>query len=870
MPDSTHHQAPAYDAASLPVMIPTRLVGRDAAISKIYSQLRQNQPVVVYGTPGIGKTSIAATMAAAYTEEPGGVLWLNVQDSSMNELLVQVGRAYGVREITNTENPSSMVGAVANTLTRHKPLVVLDGALDEQVVTTFIERCIANLPVLVVCPEPVSEAWPSIHIEALEAAPAATLFKQTAGLPESPDTDIDTILKTLRHVPYAIVIAASIVRTAKLTPAQYGAILTQIPGYENADPVLVALTTAFRSLNSALQGVILMLGATMSGEASSEFLSMLTGAPQDKIEQALSLLQQQHLVERTERYGQPYYHLHPTTHTFMQGWLRGSKRLADLQDKVRDTALAYANKHSSRRNFDRLAAEMDSLLAVAKWATEQDNRDLPRQLVVALSSAGDFINERGYVYELLQLNRLASSSTTAFPAYPLDTPSQAPGIMQNMFDADEAEDEGEEEAHDEYLEALEAEIEAEIEEELEAEGDEAEDEEEESLRPPLAVAPEDMDYSTLIEDDEDEDDFDSEDDEDYDEDADEDESLLPPLEGVAALKAQLAQARQQSNLHLQGELLKEIGTLQVKDEMFNEAIATYGEAMTVYDELGEEEELLEILDTLSMLMVKTENAQAAVLHAMRGVQLAEKLGDNDTRMHMLITLADAREQLGETPGAEKAYGQALEIARNTGDSQNEAIILYKLGYTQLDNNDSEAASSTWEQALKLFKEQGKRNYEGRVMGGLGSAYADMERWSEAISFYTSALHIAREVKDPEEEALQLSNLGYTHIQNNQLGQAVLRYRQALHLAYAHDKRDNAVSTIVDLARLLIRSPRYLRIAQMLVESAHQMEPLDRDVNNLRERITSELQVQQAAGTEQAPVNGTAEAYAANAYAMLDS
>ena len=860
MPDSTHHEAPAYEAASLPVMVPPRLVGRDAAISKIYSQLRANQPVLIYGEPGIGKTAIAATMAAAYTEEPGGVLWLNTSDSTMDELLVRIGRAYGVREITNTENPTSMVGAVANTLTRNKPLVVLDGSLGEQVATTFVERCVVNLPVLVVCPTQITEEWPTIHIEALEPASAATLFKQTAGLPEGPDPDVDRVLQTLRYVPYATVIAASIIRTAKIAPAQYANMLTQIPGYDSADPVLVALTTAFRSLNSALQGVILMLGATLSGEASSEFLSMLTGAPQDKIEQALTLLQQQHLVERTERYGQPYYHLHPTTHTFTQGWLRGSRRLADLQTKVRDTALAYASKHSNNRDYDRLAAEMDSFLAIARWAAEQDDRDTPRKLVVTLSGAGDFVNERGYVYELLQLNRLASSSTTAFPAYPLDMPGQSPGMMRNMFD--------EEEEAEEDVDELEEEFEDDLEDEDFDEEDE-DDEDEESLHTPAAVAPEDMDYSTLTDEDEDEDLLD-EDEDDEDEEESEEIILEPPLEGVAALKAQLAQARQQSDLRLQGELLKEIGTTQVQDEMLNEAIATYGEAMTVYDELGEEEELLETLDTLSMLMVKTENAQAAVLHAMRGVQLAEKLGDNDTRMHMLITLADAREQLGETSGAEKAYGQALEIARNTGDSQNEAIILYKLGYAQLDNSDAEAASSTWEQALKLFKEQGKRGYEARVMGGLGSAYADMERWSEAINFYTSALHIAREVKDKDEEALQLNNLGYANVQSGQLGQAVLRYRQALHLAYTSDKRDNAVSTIVDLVRLLIRSPRYLTIAQLLVESALEMEPLDRDVNSLKERIASELQVQTAGGIEQKPVNGTAQDYAANAYQLLEN
>src|SRR5690606_24506798 len=103
----------------------------------------------------------------------------------------------------------------------------------------------------------------------------------------------------------------------------------------------------------------------------------------------------------------------------------------------------------------------------------------------------------------------------------------------------------------------------------------------------------------------------------------------------------------------------------------------------------------------------------------------------------------------------------------------------------------------------------------------------------------------------------------------QLSQAVLRYRQALHLAYETDNRENAVSTLVDLVRLLIRSPRYLSVANLLIDDALRLDPADREVNQLKERITNELLVEEANGVQQAPVNGTAQTYAANAYSLLD-
>ena len=117
--------------------------------------------------------------------------------------------------------------------------------------------------------------------------------------------------------------------------------------------------------------------------------------------------------------------------------------------------------------------------------------------------------------------------------------------------------------------------------------------------------------------------------------------------------------------------------------------------------------------------------------------------------------------------------------------------------------------------------------------------------------------------------LRLSDLGYASVQAHQLGQAVLRYRQALHLAYASNNRENIVSTTVDLARLLVESQRHLDITEMLVDAALKFDPNDRDLRRLKERIQDERPTVPrdiAAGA----VSGTAQDYAANAYAALEN
>jgi tetratricopeptide (TPR) repeat protein/energy-coupling factor transporter ATP-binding protein EcfA2 len=846
MADLSSHEAPAHKAQSLPVMLPGKLSGRDTLLAQVYGQLKANKPILIYGASGMGKTALAATLASAYTELPGGALWLNVNDSPLEELIVRVGRAYHVEEIINSETPVGMVGAAASTLTSNKPLIVLDGKHNAHATSQFIARCAEGLPVMIVSKDPL-EGWPALQLDKLETASAIAMLKQLAALDAATsDDDLDELVSILDNIPFAIAIAAGTMRIAKQSPADYLTSFEKIPSSAGATPQLLALTVGFRSLNNALQGIMLVLGATFSGGASLELLSAMSGAQPEVVDQVMTTLAATHFVDRTERYDAPYYRLHEITYSFAQTWLRGSNRLEALQVKVRDSLLDYTKKYSidSPGAHDRLAAEMDQVMGVAAWCAERGERDLVNQLVVNLMQAGDFVHERGYLYELLQLRQQASSFTTAFPAYP--TPPRA----------EEDEDEDEEAV---ALAGAKVSI-------------------WDNLSEKEAASPEsllDLDDENEAFDDEDPD-FD---DDDFEDDEEEDSESIALSGGasqkasdvpeLARLQTALRQAKQGDDKQHQVDLLTQIGDMQVEHQMENEAITTYTEALELYEGLDDQEGILQTLDTLSSLMVKTENPNAAILHASRGIQLADELGSSETKMYLLTTLGDARQQDGESAVAIQAFEQALEIARNDGDSQNEALILLKLGYAQLDNSDPDTAAETWEQALKLFKTQGKRANEGRVLGGLGTAYGDLGRWQEAINFHTSALYIAREVKDKEEEALQLSNLGYASIQANQLGEAVTRYRQALHLAYETNNRDNIVSNIVDLARLLVESPRHLDIAELLVTDALNHDGMNRDLARLKDRIQQEKLKATASGVEQLPVHGTAKDYAANAYKLLE-
>lgn len=864
---NTPHEAIAKDAKQLPVMSPGKLIGREAILAQVYGQLKAGEAVLLYGASGAGRTALAATLANAYVGQPAGVLWLNVDEPRLEELLVRVGRAYGIAEIANADTPLGMVGAVENTLRTHKPFIVIDGAISAGVLSRFISRCADGLPLLIVAPEAYSGPWETVHVPSLDDDQAAALFKREGRVAVNEhDDDVFEIVQTIGTSPLSVIIAARAMVASKQTPDTFLKLVGQVAASSGATGVTLALTVSFRALNNALQGLTLIMGAMFPNGATGELLSKVSGAQSASVEQAMNILTQLHMVERTTRYGIHHYRMHPIVYQFANRYLSNAGKLDGLRQKAQSAIVEYATQYTDEPHYDKLAAEMDTFLALALWAQKQGDRQTALDLAAVLNDAGDFVAERGYVYDVMRM-RDVSAGASPFPAYPEEERPIVP-----MLDDDE-ELESDEYAVDE--DALEP----------------VDDDDDGSMRL----------YSVVSADDDDEDDeafdddyMDDDDIDDMDDDAPEDAIAMPPPEvspedmmsappppppppaapqsiemmDDVALRNALGAARQSGDTDKQIAVLKEMAVRQVSAGMDNEAIASYTEVLSAYESTDDQEGILEAEDMLSALMVKTANPQPAIMHAARGVRIAQALADDITLIQLYMTLGDARQLLGESGQAIQDYSSALALTRRTDDQQHEAIVLFKLGYAQLDDGDAETAIDTLEQALALFKTQDKRDYEGRVMGGLGSAFSDLQRWSEAMRFHTSALYIAREVGDQEEEALQLNSLAYAAVQAGELGDAVLRYRQALYLALVMEDKDNIVSLVVDLARLLLRSKAYAAIAGMLLDAAAAYEPNDRDLVQLRADVEAATAAAQASGKALKPAKGSALDYAQNAYQML--
>ncbi len=905
-------EAAVTSITALPLRRLGRPVGRDDLLRSLLLRLRQRQQLVLHGAAGTGKTTVAATIANVYLQQHSRpVLWLNVHNPPLVELIVRVARAYGSIDIANAENPLSASAGVKSLLNENQPLLVLDGEIESAALAPFVKRCVADIPLVVTSTAPLAQGdWRNQPIGNLAESDAVRLFKQKAGIKNGDDdADIAGLAAQLKFAAFPLALAARSMIIARQSPAEFATTVAAALESHDDDVVMAALSISFGGLNERLRDLLLFLSATLRGEASVAYLNLLSGIATESIDMSMTILSRLFLVERFQRAGEAYYRLHSLVRGFLQDWALERDRFDALRADIVDTSRDYVDVHGrSDEAVVRLLTEFENLLAAAEWAAQNDDPELAAHLSEAIAPLEALITAEGYRYEILRLHAIRDSETLEFE----DIPEEEPELED--IDETVAETASGAETGDMTL------VDSDEDEPASITGDQLDGDDEpqtsepgavddstfirlddkdlqsvniDQLRTALNVASQNKEtarqlqilkaiarmqinqgrekdavatYGDVLE---------------IYESSEDKDGVLETLDMIAGLlvsnqttpaaieqvklRTALSFARQHEDTQRVLQILEAVGKVQIGQNRKKDAVATYNEILAIHEKNENKAGLLETLDMLAGLLVRSNSAVSALQHVQRGLHLADELDDDEAAMFLQITSGDAHKELGEASIAVEAYEGALTRARHRDDAQNEALILYKLGMAYLDANQERRAIEMLEDANDRFKEQSKRDMEGQVLRGLGEVNVKLERWTEAVNFHTSALYIARELGDRTTEANQLRYLGEILIKAERLPEALTRLRQALHVAYEQQNKAEIIGVIAELVNLMMRNLFLSSIAELLINDGLSYDPDDRELLRLKSEVAGAKERAAARGVGLAVVAGTAREYAANAY-----
>ncbi len=228
---------------------------------------------------------------------------------------------------------------------------------------------------------------------------------------------------------------------------------------------------------------------------------------------------------------------------------------------------------------------------------------------------------------------------------------------------------------------------------------------------------------------------------------------------------------------------------QVPLQQSNLALATLASGFEAFHE-GNFEESLSILAEARRLFagVKDEDGIEAA-SVMEGCDY-RSLGEMELALKHLL---DAYEQLSKTKRYQAFMGfciyQLAEIYSETGE-YDEALHFHQLG-----------------EKFTLAKDTENKNLLTRVLNGIGVVYRHQKRYSLSLEYLTRSLKLTEELNNLPVKARALTDLGTYYFEMGDYAAATDYYHQALAIRNDMKIQNGAVTNMMQLAELSVKSDR---------------------------------------------------------------
>ncbi|MBK8134218.1 MAG: hypothetical protein IPK52_00010 [Chloroflexi bacterium] len=147
-----HNATNAISSPTSPTMCPIspKLIGRDDLVAEAAELLGENSRVLLRGFGGMGKSALAATVAAQHVSEgKGPVLWLKAGAAEADALFEAIGRAFGVQQAIASASGDERLQAVRRVLADAKALLVLDDVWNGAALARVVKAVPRSTPLLV-------------------------------------------------------------------------------------------------------------------------------------------------------------------------------------------------------------------------------------------------------------------------------------------------------------------------------------------------------------------------------------------------------------------------------------------------------------------------------------------------------------------------------------------------------------------------------------------------------------------------------------------------------------------------------------------------------------------------------------------------
>lgn len=264
--------------------------------------------------------------------------------------------------------------------------------------------------------------------------------------------------------------------------------------------------------------------------------------------------------------------------------------------------------------------------------------------------------------------------------------------------------------------------------------------------------------------------------------------------------------------------LGNLGDMQRSAGRYEESFATLGEAIRLFDELGDSlgyANALGALGTAQRFAGLYAKAEASLVRSLElSVGLGDRLGESNT----LVNLGLIQYITGRFVTARDTLKHGIELSRELDNPAGEAPALNFLGLIEYHSGFYVAATDTLTKARDLFRELDDRLGEGNALNDLAQVSLATGRELEAIGSVTRALELFEGFGERLGRAISLNYLGRIRHALGDDAQALAALDQALELYRELGHKHAQANVLGDMGRVLHALGEYARARDDLTEA----------------------------------------------------
>ncbi len=208
--------------------------------------------------------------------------------------------------------------------------------------------------------------------------------------------------------------------------------------------------------------------------------------------------------------------------------------------------------------------------------------------------------------------------------------------------------------------------------------------------------------------------------------------------------------------------LESLGDLHMDQAEYKDAQRWYGEALPIYDEIGDRpgkaKLLMNLAETHRISDVHEETEKARQMYE-EVLSIYREIGDRQGKAKAMMNLGEMHRRLDEYFEARQWYGEALSICREIGDRQGELNASRNLGDVHFGLREDKKALLQYEGALLIYQEMGDWLGKADMIKCMGDVHRLLGEYGAARERYGAALGVYQEIGARLGEANVLHSLG---------------------------------------------------------------------------------------------------------------